>query len=42
VAAGVHTLAVPHVIPLAPGPGRTLATSLAGWTVADLAALLNQ
>jgi len=42
VAAGVHTLAVPHVIPLAPGPGRTLTTSLVGWTAADLADLLTQ
>jgi HAD superfamily hydrolase (TIGR01509 family) len=42
VAAGVHTLAVPHVIPLPPGPGRTLAPSLVGWTAADLAELLSQ
>jgi HAD superfamily hydrolase (TIGR01509 family) len=41
VAAGVHTLAVPHVIPLPPGPGRTLTTSLVGWTAADLAGLLD-
>ncbi len=41
VAAGVPTLAVQHVLPLAPGPGRTIVTSLTGWTVADLAALVG-
>jgi HAD superfamily hydrolase (TIGR01509 family) len=40
VAAGVHTLAVPHVVPLTAGPGRTLTNSLQGWTAADLGALL--
>jgi len=40
VAAGIPTLAVRHVVPLAPGPGRTVVDSLVGWTVADLAALL--
>jgi HAD superfamily hydrolase (TIGR01509 family) len=40
VAAGVHTLAVPHVVPLTPGPGRTLTDSLVGWTAEDLGALL--
>lgn len=39
VAAGVPTLAVQHVVPLEPGPGRTVATTLVGWTAADLGAL---
>ena len=38
-AAGVPVLAVEHLVPLAPGPGRTVVTSLKGWTAADLAAL---
>lgn len=41
VAAGVPTLAVPHVVPVTAGPGRTVVDSLAGWTAADLAALLT-
>ncbi|MGQ0844698.1 MAG: HAD family hydrolase [Sporichthyaceae bacterium] len=41
VAAGVPTLAVEHVLPLAPGPGRTLASTLLGVTAADLGALLT-
>ncbi|MGQ0464810.1 MAG: HAD family hydrolase [Sporichthyaceae bacterium] len=40
VAAGVPTLAVQHVVPLEPGPGRTLAKTLVGVTAADLGALL--
>lgn len=40
VAAGVPTLAVRHVVPLEPGPGRTLASTLVGWTAADLGTLL--
>ncbi len=41
VAAGVPTLAVQHVVPLEPGPGRTVAQTLSGWTAADLGALLH-
>lgn len=40
VAAGVPTLAVQHFVPLAPGPGRTVVDSLAGWDAAKLATLL--
>ncbi len=39
VAAGVHVLAVEHLVPLLPGPGRTVTSTLTGWTAADLAAL---
>lgn len=39
VAAGVPTLAVRHVVPLEPGPGRTLVDTLVGWTAADLGKL---
>jgi HAD superfamily hydrolase (TIGR01509 family) len=42
VAAGVPTLAVPHVVPVAEGPGRTVVRTLAGWTAADLGALLDR
>lgn len=41
VAAGVPTLAVAHVVPLEPGPGRTVAATLVGWTAADLGRLLR-
>jgi HAD superfamily hydrolase (TIGR01509 family) len=41
VAAGVPTLAVQHVVPLQPGPGRTVAETLVGWTAADLGTLLG-
>jgi len=38
--AGVAVLAVEHLVPIPPGPGRTVANSLKGWTVEDLSALL--
>jgi HAD superfamily hydrolase (TIGR01509 family) len=41
VAAGVPTLAVRHVIPLVPGPGRTVVDSLVGWSAADLGTLVG-
>ena len=40
VAAGVPTLAVQHLVPVEPGPGRTVVDSLDGWTASDLAELL--
>ena len=40
VAAGVPALAVQHLVPLLPGPGRTVVHGLVGWTAADLGALL--
>jgi HAD superfamily hydrolase (TIGR01509 family) len=40
VAAGAITIGVPHVAPLDPSPSYTLWDSLAGKTIADLAALL--
>jgi HAD superfamily hydrolase (TIGR01509 family) len=39
-AAQVPVLAVQNMIPIPPGPGRTVVSSLAGWTAADLAALV--
>jgi HAD superfamily hydrolase (TIGR01509 family) len=39
-AAGVPVLAVQHLVPIQPGPGRTVVTSLEDWTPADLASLL--
>jgi HAD superfamily hydrolase (TIGR01509 family) len=38
-AAGVPVLAVEHLVPIPPAEGRTVITSLKGWTAADLAAL---
>jgi HAD superfamily hydrolase (TIGR01509 family) len=40
VAAGVPTLAVEHLVPISPGPLRTIVHSLEGWTPADLGVLL--
>jgi HAD superfamily hydrolase (TIGR01509 family) len=40
-AALVPVLAVEHMIPIPPGAGRTVITSLAGWTAADLAGLIT-
>jgi HAD superfamily hydrolase (TIGR01509 family) len=40
VAAGVPTLAVEHLVPIAPGPLRTIVRTLEGWTPADLGVLL--
>ena len=40
VAAGVPTLAVEHLVPISPGPLRTVVHSLEGWTPADLGVLL--
>jgi beta-phosphoglucomutase-like phosphatase (HAD superfamily) len=40
-AAGVPVLAVQHLIPIPPGPGRTVVGSLTGWRAADLATLLR-
>ncbi|HUR73405.1 MAG TPA: HAD family phosphatase [Sporichthya sp.] len=39
VAAGVPTLAIQNVVAIEPGPGRTLARTLEGWTAARLATL---
>jgi HAD superfamily hydrolase (TIGR01509 family) len=39
-AAGCPVLAVPHHVPIEPGPGVTFAGSLTGLAVADLAALV--
>jgi HAD superfamily hydrolase (TIGR01509 family) len=39
-AAGVPVLAVEHLVPIEPGPGRTLAPGLTGWTAGRLAGLL--
>jgi HAD superfamily hydrolase (TIGR01509 family) len=38
-AARVPVLAVAHLVPIPPGPGRTVAATLTGWTAADLGAL---
>jgi HAD superfamily hydrolase (TIGR01509 family) len=38
-AAGVPVLAVEHLVPIPPAPGRTVVTTLKGWTAADLGAL---
>ena len=40
LAAGCATLGVPHVVPLTPAPGLTLARSLADIALADLGSLL--
>jgi HAD superfamily hydrolase (TIGR01509 family) len=40
-AARVPVLAVEHLVPIPPAAGRTVITSLAGWTAADLAALTH-
>ena len=40
-AAQVPVLAVEHLVPIPPAAGRTVVTTLTGWTVADLAGLLN-
>jgi HAD superfamily hydrolase (TIGR01509 family) len=42
VAAGVPTLAVEHLVPIAPGPGRTIVHSLDGWTPEDLGKLADR
>ena len=39
VAAGVPTLAVQHLVPINPGPGRTVVDTLEGWTAARLTEL---
>jgi HAD superfamily hydrolase (TIGR01509 family) len=39
-AAGCVVIAVPHRVPIQPAPGRVIVDSLAGLTVADLAALV--
>ncbi len=41
VAAGVPTLAVQNFVALEPGPGRTVVTTLEGWTAGALADLAN-
>ena len=41
-AAGVPVVAVPHVVPLPPGPRRVIVPSLAGTTIAELYALVRQ
>ena len=38
-AAHVPVLAVEHLVPIPPAPGRTVVSTLKGWTAADLAAL---
>ena len=38
-AAGVPVLAVEHLVPIPPAAGRTVVTTLKGWTAADLGAL---
>ena len=38
-AAGVPVLAVAHLVPIPPAPGRTVVSTLKGWTATDLAAL---
>jgi HAD superfamily hydrolase (TIGR01509 family) len=38
-AARVPELAVEHLVPIPPGPGRTVVTTLKGWTAADLGTL---
>jgi HAD superfamily hydrolase (TIGR01509 family) len=42
VAAGVPTLAVEHLVPIAPGPGRTIVHGLDGWTPEDLGKLAGR
>jgi HAD superfamily hydrolase (TIGR01509 family) len=39
VAAGVPTLAVENLVPVPPGPGRTVVHTLTGWTAAGLGSL---
>ena len=39
-AAKVPVLAVEHLVTIPPAPGRTVVTSLVGWTAADLSALV--
>ncbi|MGQ0626021.1 MAG: HAD family hydrolase [Sporichthyaceae bacterium] len=41
LAAGVRTLGVQHLVELTPAPGLHLASSLRGWTAADLGTLLR-
>ena len=41
VAAGVHVLAVEHLLPIPAGPGRTHAVTLENWSPRELAALLR-
>jgi beta-phosphoglucomutase-like phosphatase (HAD superfamily) len=36
LAAGVPTLAVPHVVPIEPRPGLRIVDTLVGWSAADL------
>jgi len=38
-AAGIPVLAVQHMVPVPAGPGRTVVTTLTGWTASALAAL---
>ena len=40
VAAGVPVLAVQHLVPLLPGPGRTVTHDLTRWSAADLGDLI--
>jgi HAD superfamily hydrolase (TIGR01509 family) len=42
VAAGVPTLAVEHLVPIAPGPGRTIVRTLDGWTPGELGRLVSR
>ena len=42
VAAGVPTLAVEHLVPVSPGPLRTIVRTLEGWAPADLGALVSR
>jgi HAD superfamily hydrolase (TIGR01509 family) len=39
-AAGVPVLAVEHLVPIPPVPGRTVVSTLKGWTADDLSALV--
>lgn len=41
-AAGLHTVAVPHVVPIPSGPGRTVVSSLAGLGPLDLLPLVSK
>jgi HAD superfamily hydrolase (TIGR01509 family) len=41
VAAGVPTVAVEHLVPVTPGPLRTVVRTLEGWTPSDLGLLLD-
>jgi HAD superfamily hydrolase (TIGR01509 family) len=41
IAAGMPVLAVPHLVPIPPGPGLTVTQTLEGWTTSDLAALVS-